>query len=67
MLILVSYDIIDDYRRTKLAKKLLDWGQRVQYSVFECELTTAQFAEMKKKMPKLFNLFALKEKNLALL
>jgi len=34
----VSYDIVDDKRRTKLAKKLCDFGKRVQYSVFECDL-----------------------------
>src|SRR6185436_13646804 len=35
MLILVSYDIPDDRRRTKLANALKDFGERVQYSVFE--------------------------------
>jgi CRISPR-associated protein Cas2 len=38
MLYLVSYDISDDRRRTKLAKKLKDFGDRVHYSVFECLL-----------------------------
>ena len=38
MLYLVSYDIPDDRRRTKLAKTLKDFGDRVQYSVFECIL-----------------------------
>ena len=36
---LICYDIVDDRRRSKLAKFLLDYGQRVQYSVFECDLT----------------------------
>ncbi len=35
---LVTYDIPDDKRRTKLAKMLEDFGDRVQYSVFECIL-----------------------------
>ncbi len=35
---LVSYDIPDNKRRTKLAKLLEDFGDRVQYSVFECIL-----------------------------
>ena len=34
----VSYDITDDKRRNKLAKLLLSYGERVQYSVFECRL-----------------------------
>ncbi|HOT98551.1 MAG TPA: CRISPR-associated endonuclease Cas2, partial [bacterium] len=38
MLYLVSYDIIDNAKRIRLAKKLQDYGQRVQYSVFECSL-----------------------------
>lgn len=50
MMITVSYDIIDDKQRTRLAKKLLNFGQRVQYSVFECDLTKKQIAEMKKQI-----------------
>jgi CRISPR-associated protein Cas2 len=38
MLILVSYDVPDDRRRTRLAHALKDFGERVQYSVFECRL-----------------------------
>lgn len=36
MFYIVSYDIQDDRRRTRTAKTLLDFGTRVQYSVFEC-------------------------------
>jgi len=32
---IVSYDISNNRRRNKVAKYLLDYGQRVQYSVFE--------------------------------
>jgi CRISPR-associated protein Cas2 len=32
---LFSYDVVNDKRRTKLSKFLQDYGQRVQYSVFE--------------------------------
>jgi CRISPR-associated endonuclease Cas2 len=46
VLILVSYDIPDDRRRTKLAHTLKDFGQRVQYSVFECLLTADQVAHL---------------------
>ncbi len=35
MRFLISYDIPDDRRRTKLAHFLLDYGDRVHYSVFE--------------------------------
>ena len=46
MLYLVSYDIIDNAKRTRLAKKLQDYGQRVQYSVFECSINAKQYKEM---------------------
>lgn len=39
---IVSYDIPDDKRRNKVAKILLDFGVRVQYSVFECLIDTDQ-------------------------
>lgn len=38
MFYLVAYDIADDQRRTKVAKILEDFGDRVQYSVFEMQL-----------------------------
>lgn len=46
MLIVISYDIVDDKRRTKLAKRLCDFGKRVQYSVFEADLTKEQLKKM---------------------
>ncbi len=36
MFYIVSYDIPDDRKRTRVAKTMLDYGTRVQYSVFEC-------------------------------
>lgn len=39
---LVAYDVQDDARRGKLAQLLLDYGDRVQYSVFEAELSAAE-------------------------
>jgi len=41
MLVLVTYDISDNKRRTKLATFLEGYGRRVQKSVFECFLTQA--------------------------
>ncbi len=35
---LVSYDIPDDRRRTRVFKLLRSWGERVQFSVFCCQL-----------------------------
>lgn len=53
MLILVSYDISDDRRRTKLAHALKDFGKRVQYSVFECQLTDPQVDRLRARVTKL--------------
>ncbi len=36
MFCIVSYDIPDDKKRNKIADILLDFGTRIQYSVFEC-------------------------------
>ena len=38
MLVIISYDIEDDTKRTRLHKRLKDFGPRVQYSVFEAEI-----------------------------
>ena len=43
---LVTYDIPDTKRRTRLAKILEDFGDRVQYSVFECILDDVLLAKM---------------------
>ena len=47
MLILISYDITDDKKRTKLAKKLKDFGPRVQYSVFEADVKKQELEKLK--------------------
>lgn len=52
---IISYDIPDDKRRTRLAKLLEKNGIRVQYSVFECELTHGQFAGLRRDIEYLLN------------
>lgn len=42
----VSYDISDDRRRDRVAKLMLSYGERVQYSVFECRLKDADVKEL---------------------
>jgi CRISPR-associated protein Cas2 len=49
MMVLVVYDIADDWRRLKLANFLEGQGRRVQESVFEC------FIELE-QMPRLYRL-----------
>lgn len=56
MNILVVYDIEDDKRRNRVAKVLEGYGQRVQYSVFECgALSEEEYAEMTVKISKEIN------------
>lgn len=38
MFVIIVYDIPDDKRRLHLANTLLNYGDRVQKSVFECDL-----------------------------
>jgi CRISPR-associated protein Cas2 len=46
MFVVVSYDIPDDGRRTRLFTLLKGYGRHIQYSVFECELRRQRFTEM---------------------
>ncbi|HHL38916.1 MAG TPA: CRISPR-associated endonuclease Cas2 [Deltaproteobacteria bacterium] len=46
MLYIVSYDIPDTPRRTRLSELLKDFGRRVHYSVFECLLADGELDEM---------------------
>jgi CRISPR-associated protein Cas2 len=55
MFTVVSYDIVEDKRRNRLAKALKGFGYRVQKSVFECQLDDGQFLKMKKVVEKLID------------
>lgn len=48
----VVYDIPDDKRRKKVSDLLEGYGQRVQYSVFECVLTQAKYDELRQRLKK---------------
>lgn len=50
MLILVSYDIPNDKRRLAVANALLDFGRRVQYSVFECDIEEAALDQLRHRL-----------------
>ncbi|MDZ7391313.1 MAG: CRISPR-associated endonuclease Cas2 [candidate division KSB1 bacterium] len=47
---LISYDIPDDRRRLRVAKILLDFGTRVQYSVFEANLEQRHLERLKQRL-----------------
>ena len=52
MFVVVSYDIADDRRRARIAKALLNYGTRVQKSVFECQVDDRQYLKMKEQLDK---------------
>lgn len=60
MYCLVTYDVstIDkrgQARLRKVAKTCLDYGQRVQNSVFECKVNPAQLVELRNKLTDLID------------
>ena len=60
MMVLVSYDVstVDKRGQTRLrkvAKICLDFGQRVQNSVFECDIDPTQLVELKNRLETIIN------------
>jgi CRISPR-associated protein Cas2 len=53
MFVVISYDISEDKRRTKIHKILKSYGQWMQYSVFECDLTNTQYAKLRSRLAKI--------------
>ncbi|WP_213455088.1 CRISPR-associated endonuclease Cas2 [Rhizomonospora bruguierae] len=47
---LIAYDISDDVRRTKVAKKLESYGDRVQYSVFVVDARPAKILRLRTQL-----------------
>jgi CRISPR-associated protein Cas2 len=58
MLVLVSYDVMTSdkeggkKRLRRVAKACLNYGQRVQFSVFECNVDPAKWAVLRQKLIK---------------
>lgn len=50
MFVVISYDVSDDKRRTKIHKALKSFGQWVQYSVFECELEEVDYLRLRQRL-----------------
>lgn len=47
---LVAYDICDDKRLRKVFQCLRAWGDHLQYSVFECQLTPTDVVKLKAEL-----------------
>ncbi len=50
MLYIVCYDIQSNRMRYRVAKTLLDFGYRVQHSVFECSLSKDGLCDLKERL-----------------
>ena len=60
MLIIVTYEVNTETRAgqsrlRKVAKVCMNYGQRVQNSVFECLLDASQYVEFKARLEKIIN------------
>ena len=60
MMVLISYDVMvtspgGQRRLRKIAKACSNYGQRVQYSVFECVIDPAQWVMLKNIMEKIID------------
>ncbi len=60
MMVLITYDVSTETeggakRLRRVARACKDYGQRVQYSVFECEIEPAQWVELKDRLLKEIN------------
>lgn len=60
MLVLITYDVSvvaagGPRRLRNIAKTCLDYGVRVQNSVFECEVNPAQFVKLKSELMSIFD------------
>ena len=57
MMVLITYDVSTESdggkrRLRRVARACLDFGQRVQYSVFECEVDPTQWVKLKDRLCK---------------
>jgi CRISPR-associated protein Cas2 len=55
MLIVVSYDIVSDKRRRRVYKLLEGYGERQQFSVFECDISDKKLTGLRNKLASLID------------
>lgn len=53
--VVVSYDIADDARRTKVFQTCRDFGNHVQFSVFFCELNARELVLLRERLRELIH------------
>jgi CRISPR-associated protein Cas2 len=52
---LICYDICDDKRLRRVFKVMRGFGDHVQYSVFECQFTSADLIRCRTELAKIIN------------
>lgn len=55
MFVVISYDIEDNRRRSKVCNELKNYGEHIQYSVFECDISKIQIKRLKMDLNKIIN------------
>jgi len=55
MNMIIAYDISDPKRLSQIAKLMLDYGERVQKSIFEAQVTGPVFREMKRRVEEIID------------
>lgn len=50
LFLVVAYDIPDDRRRLRVARILEGYGERLQYSVFECRIRELEYLQLKERL-----------------
>ena len=52
---LICYDICDDKRLRKVFQTMRNYGDHLQYSVFECDLSPAEKIALEQKLSEIIN------------
>jgi len=52
---IVSYDISDPKRLRQVFNTLRDWGDHLQYSVFECQLTRTDLVRLRAELTEIIH------------
>lgn len=56
MRVVVAYDISHDDARARVAAILATWGDRIQRSVFECQLSAVELADVMERIGEIIDL-----------
>ena len=52
---IVTYDISDPKRLRRTYKLMLGWGEHLQFSVFQCELTDRELVELRSELARVIH------------